>query len=264
MLSPNQSRSLFTGSTVFAVVLFFNLNITSAMAQTPPMGWSQVSNSIVRNVCPPNGFGGSSYAFTSNCNGMINAWSGGVLDTTRNRFILWGGGHSDYFGNELYALDLNTMTLSRLTDPGLPVVSGTACPESLVNGTQPNSRHTYGGLAYMPNVDKMFSYGGALATCGNASRSTWLFNFANNQWEAKSPTGTIPLGDYGIVSAYDPNTGKVFLHDSLDLYTYSPTTNAYQKLTSNGTGIDYHMTAVIDPVRKKFVILGGTQAWVYN
>src|SRR5262249_6396031 len=158
------------------------------------------------------------------------------------------------------SLDLNTLVLSRLTDPGLPVA--TACPESLVNGTQPNSRHTYGGIAYMPNADKMFVFGGSLATCGNASVRTWAFNFATNQWETVNPTATAPRGDYGIVSAYDSNTGKVFLHDSLDLYSYSPVSNSYQKLTTNGTGIDYHLSATIDPRRKKFVILGHSQAWI--
>src|SRR5262249_30084751 len=55
-----------------------------------------------------------------------------------------------------------------------------------------------------------------------------------------------------------------FLHDSIDLYTYNPLSNVYQKLTSNDDLIDYHLTAVIDPVRKKFVMLGGTQSWVYD
>jgi len=178
------------------------------------------------------------------------------MDTTRNRLIVWGGGHSDYSGNELYALDLNNLSITRLTAPGVPVAS--ACPESIVNGTQPNSRHTYDGIEYMPNVDRLWIFGGSLATCGYANQGTWMFSFSTNQWENKNPTGTLPRGDLGIVSAYDPNTGKVFVHDSLDLYAYDSNTNSYQKLTNNGTGIDYHMTAAIDPKRKKFVIIGGT------
>src|SRR5207244_8986973 len=144
-----------------------------------------------------------------------------------NRMIIWGGGHLNYSGNELYALNLNDLTLTRITDPGLPLA--TACPEALVNGTQPNSRETYDGVQYMPNVDKMFAFGGSLATCGFASQGTWIFNFATNQWEVPNPSGPIPRGDYGILSAYDPNSGKVFVHDSSDLYTYDPLTNSYTK-----------------------------------
>jgi chitodextrinase len=225
-------------------------------------GWFDIPNTHVRSVCPPNNFGGSGYAFHDQCNGLIGAWNGGVFDTIRNRFIFWGGGHHDYLGNEIYSLDMNTLVLSRLTDPAVPVA--TDCPESLAGGTQPNSRHTYGGIQYLPNVDKMFVFGGALATCGNASQATWLFNFSTNQWERKNPSGPLPSGGYGIVTAYDPNTGKVFLHDSSNLFTYSPTTNAYARLTSNGAGLNLYTTATIDPKRKKLVILGGGQAWIYN
>jgi Bacterial Ig domain len=256
---------------VFAFLLFVLSILLIAVAPTlcaatipSTAGWFDISNTHLRSVCPPDNFGGSGYAFTFNCYNVIGAWNGGVFDTARNRLIIWGGGHHDYSGNEVYALDLNTLALSRLTDPGLPVATDPACPESLVNGTQPNSRHTYGGIAYMPNVDKMFVFGGALATCGFASRGTWTFNFATNQWETHNPSGPLPNNNLGIVSAYDPNSGKVFLHDSLDLYSYSPITDSYQKLTNNNSGIDNHLTATIDPKRKKFVILGATQAWIYD
>jgi hypothetical protein len=36
------------------------------------------------------------------------AWGGGAHDTKRDRLIVWGGGHGDYGGNELYAFDVNT------------------------------------------------------------------------------------------------------------------------------------------------------------
>jgi chitodextrinase len=250
------------GATQLLIPLMVLASTAHAATIPSTSGWFDIPNTHVRSVCPPNNFGGSGYAFSDNCNGLIGAWNGGVFDTARNRFIFWGGGHHDYLGNEIYALDMNTLALSRLTDPAVPVATG--CPESLAGGTQPNSRHTYGGIQYMPNVDKMFVFGGALATCGNASQATWLFNFSTNKWEATSPSGPLPNFDYGIVTAYDPNTGKVFVHDSSNLFAYSPDTNSYQQLTHNNNGIDYHMTATLDPKRKKFVILGGGQAWIYD
>jgi len=252
---------------IIRLALAFVCLTVTAQAQIPSTtGWYPIPNTHLRDVCPPNGFGGSGYDFTGFCSTVIDAWNGGVMDTTRNRLIIWGGGHTDYYGNELYALNLNTLVLSRITDPGLPLASPSPCQESIVNGTQPNSRHTYGGLTYLPTLDKMFVFGGAMAcSIGVFSDGTWLFNFGTNQWEAKNPTGTIPQPQPGIVTAYDPNTGKVFLHDLADLYTYTPSTNTYVRLTNNGNySIDYNMTAAIDPVRKKFVILGGGQAWVYN
>src|SRR5215831_10704175 len=176
--------------TLLLIMLLSAVTLSEAATIPSTTGWFDIPNTHLRSVCPPNGFGGSGYGFNDYCNGVIDAWNGGVFDTTRNRLIIWGGGHHDYSGNEIYSLDMNALTLSRLTDPAVPVA--TACPESLAGGAQPNSRHTYGGIQYMPNVDKMFVFGGSLATCGNASQGTWLFDFATNQWAAQTPTGPIP------------------------------------------------------------------------
>ena len=248
---------------VFFLITLLAMDGTAALPSS--LGWYAIPNTRLRSVCPPNNFGGSSYQFASLCNGVTEAWNSGVMDTTRNRLIIWGGGHNDYSGNELYALNLNSLTLTRLTDPGLPVADPLVCPASLVNGTQPNARHTYDGIAYIANVDRMFVYGGAISCGGGMSSDlTWTYNFATSQWENRNPTGTKPRQDLGLVSAYDPNTGKVFVHDTLDLYAYTFSSNSWQKLTSNNTGIDYHLAGTIDPVRKKFVMVGGGQAWVYD
>src|SRR5262245_58081967 len=49
---------------------------TLACAQSIPSasGWYQIPNSTLRNVCPPNSFGGSSYQFADNCGGVVEAW----------------------------------------------------------------------------------------------------------------------------------------------------------------------------------------------
>jgi hypothetical protein len=244
--------------------LYWIAAIASAQAATIPatIGWYDIPNTHLRSVCPPDNFNGSGYSFRTNCNNVLAAWNSAVLDTLRNRLIIWGGGHNDYPGNEVYALDLNSLTISRLTDPGLPIA--TACPDSIVNGTQPNSRHTYNGLEYAANVDKMFVFGGALSTCGWFTQGVWAFNLSNNQWEKKNPSGPIPRPDPGIVTAYDPNTQKILVHDTMDLYSYDPVADAFQKLSNNGNGIDYHTSAVIDPKRKKLVIVGGGDAWIYD
>jgi hypothetical protein len=79
-----------------------------------------------------------------------------------------------------------------------------------------------------------------------------------------TPSGTNPGGAFGIVSAYDPNSGKVFVHDLTALYTYDPASNAYQKLAGTGGGVNYHCCGVIDPKRKKMVIIGSGDQWVFD
>src|SRR5262245_48838500 len=114
--------------------------------------------------------------------GVISAWSGAAFDRKRNRLVLWGGGHSDYHGNELYAFSTETLTWERLTDP---------TPDPRLNreangdGT-PNSRATYNGLAYLSHSDRFFAIGGALAGNGGA-RTPWTFDFDAKKWTAGAP-----------------------------------------------------------------------------
>jgi hypothetical protein len=183
------------------------------------------------------------------------AWSGGAFDSKRNRLIVTGGGHNDYYGNELYALNLGDLTMTRLNNPGLPLASG--CQEAIANGTQPNSRHTYDGIEYMPNVDRLFVFSGSLACgSGNWGQDTWTFDFATMQWQNMRPGGTLPRGEAGMMTAYDPNTGRVYVHDRQHLYAYDFASNTYTRVSSSAVNLGYHLMATIDPKRKLFVIVG--------
>jgi hypothetical protein len=227
---------------------------TTAGGSTIPLGpgWTQLPNTQLQNVCPPND---SSYAFNSNCSQVIKAWSGGIADTARNRLIVWGGGHNDYYGNEIYALGMSDQKLIRLNNPG-PVADPAANQVALSNGT-PNSRHTYGGLTYIAHADRMFVYGGdPAATFGFASNDTWTLNLATLQWQRMDPTsGGPPANAYGVVSDYDPNTRNVYLHDGQTFWQYTYETNTYKSLDSSSS-ITIYNSAVVDPKRKLFFIIG--------
>ena len=72
------------------------------------------------------------------------------------------------------------------------------------------------------------------------------------------------LGRTRVLTAYDPNTGNVLVHDQVNLFSYNFASNSYVRLSNNGTGIDYHLTGVVDPVRKKFVAIGNGEQWIYD
>jgi hypothetical protein len=201
-------------------------------------------------VCPPET---PQYDFAANCRYVIAAWNSAIADTKRSRLIIWGGGHADYAGNELYALDLGTLRMQRLNEPGSINTSG-KCVETLSDGS-PNSRHTYGGLAYIAHVDRMFSFGGSLNQCGFFSAATWTLDLETLQWRNMNPEGGTPAAQPGVVSDYDPSSHSVFLHDTTDFWQYDFDKNRYKKVGANSP-INYHMNAVIDPKRKMFVIMG--------
>ena len=68
-------------------------------------GWNELPNTMLRDQCPV----GKDYAFQYYCKAVTNAWSGGAYDTKRGQLYIWGGGHADYKGNEIYALDISTI-----------------------------------------------------------------------------------------------------------------------------------------------------------
>jgi hypothetical protein len=222
-------------------------------------GWYEIPSTQIAPLCPSN----PAVEGNTGCRAVISAWNGGIADTIGNRLILWGGGHNDYFGNELYALDLNTLTMSRLTDPSAPT-NVNDCPEAYPDG-RPSARHTYNGLAYLPHQNSMFAYGGSKSVCGGMSDATWAFDLATLNWRKTEPHGIDrPANNPGVVADYDPNSGMVFLSDTLSFFRYDPAANKYQKLNSL-RGVDYHLSGVIDPVRKLFFMIGGpAQFWAID
>jgi hypothetical protein len=216
------------------------------------LGWFQVPNTTLSSVCPS----GASTA----CGNVIAAWSGGVADPSRNRLVVWGGGHTDYSGNEVYALDLNSLTMNRITNPSTPINS---CVAANSDGT-PNSRHTYNGLAYIANQDRMYAFAGSLGcAAGNSGIDTWTFHFTDKSWQQMDPTNGTPPAQianyqgFGDVSDYDPNTGLVFVTDNSSMFTYDYATNKYTNV--GGYSEDYHLTGVIDTKRKLFISAGNGQ-----
>ncbi len=241
---------------------------SSLQAQNLPStpGFYSVPNTKLRNVCPSGSFG--------NCQNVTSAWNGGAVDTRRNRLIVWGGGHADYYGNELYALDLSTSAIQRITDPGLPIASG--CMDAIANGSQPNSRHTYSGVAYMANVDRLFITGGGLSCSGGAEATgnqVWTYNFSatgtGSKWQQMNPSvlGAKPQGTYnGKMASYDPTTGLVFFHDRIHLYSYNFSSNTITQLTFSYSEdlIGWNKTAVIDPDKRKYFAVGGGAVYRYD
>ena len=84
---------------------WFNLDNNIPGAQTQPT--NRVSQ------CPPNAKLNAGY---EGCPSGVFAYSGAVYDIKRNRMIIWGGGDQDYFGNEIYEVNLTgTPKWTRLT-----------------------------------------------------------------------------------------------------------------------------------------------------
>ena len=164
---------------------------------------------------------------------------------------MWGGGHNDYYGNEVYAFNLKTLTWSELSQPSdrTGYTGGPVNPD----GT-PVSSHSYDALTYLPGTNQMF-VGSINDFNGNSYPNTFLFNLSTNTWQqvAKFPGAASP----GTIAAYDSADGNVYaINVATGLEKYNPTTNSWTAV--GGTPVsDYHMTAAIDPAAHLMVAAGG-------
>lgn len=245
------------------------------------LGWQRLPGTALLDQCPSySKFGGTDasgyYWGAEGCTAVIDDWNSGAFDSKRNRLILWGGGHNGYYGNELYALDLaaSPARMVRLNDPGRPPAPSGTCVPSIVNGTQPNSRHIYGGITYVPTVDKLFIVSGGMAcAAGEVAADTWLYSFQTGTWQ-RTDTGAsiIPPGWTarqleGTAADFDPVTGLVFVDNQFGLYTYDVAANTYTPRNVN-TGGYYGRwqgsSCIIDPIRRYFYCIGEGDMWRWN
>lgn len=122
--------------------------VYEAVANLLPGQWYEVPNTRVEDLAPsppPEG----------EIDGIFKGWGGAAYDTARDRLYVWGGGHANYAGNEVYGFDMKELYWSRLTDPSPYPASGVLHADGA-----PMARHTYDTLAYLPTIDRMIVPGG--------------------------------------------------------------------------------------------------------
>jgi hypothetical protein len=197
--------------------------------------WLALPNTTIRTVLPTG--------TTGNPVNITDAWSGGTIDTLRHRMLVWGGGHNDYNGNEVYAVGYGpTASVARIRDPG----------------GSPVSRHTYGAISYIAHTDEMYSTGGATSPLGSIDKNTWCLNLANpNVSGSWASLGNAPVVEtFGYMSCYDPATQRVYLCDRNNLMSFVRSSASYTTHKSISNDITLYFSACIDSTRRRFLMFG--------
>lgn len=234
-------------------------------------GWTQLTNTKLQTVCPPDNFA-QSYGFTTLCVGKITDYSSAVVDTNRNRLIIWGGGHGGYKGNETYSLDLSTKststgtsctgasstcstnasapTMTRLDNPSTFSESadgtsrngggsyGAGCVQA---DAKPVPQHTWGALVFLPQHDAVFQWLG-YDLCGAPDRHIWWFHADTQTWEDKGlPTPATAAnsseGAFCVLNPFPTTPGHesvLCLASRNRLYEYDANDNTATLLAADG------------------------------
>jgi hypothetical protein len=239
------------GRHAFAALVMMQAVMVSAapIDDLAPGNWYRVPSSKLNSVLPGVLVGGD---FES----IMSAWSGGTLDTRRDRLLIWGGGHSNYGGNEVYAFDIAAGSWARLSNPSTPDVASTC----LYPDGKPRSRHTYGYLAYVPESDAMVSFGGSgpwPLGGGPFCRNLHAFLLGTNTWNTNFGP---PVPDSGSMIAWairHPSTGDIWYRGGYagSLMRYEPGAQRWTTYPASPY-IEIDSSPAIDSKRNKLVAVG--------
>ncbi len=241
-----------------AVLSVFVANtVAGPLEDLQPGEWYEVPSSrmdaAAPAVIPPGNTGIPS---------VMNAWCGGAYDTRRERLLVWGGGHQDYSGNEIYAFDMNTLKWSRVSEPSTDV-GGNESSGVYPDGN-PRARHTYNSIQYLASIDRFCAFGsGGLYPSGQTgSARTECFDFQAKHWSALADAK-----NYGIAafSAVDPVAGAVWAGKGI-LTRFDPVANVWGRATEYDNDIEWtnYLTMDIDPKRRLMIAVGAGKVYRWN
>lgn len=202
----SRAQDLLGGKVAGNGTAFVSAGSGSGDGLPPGIGWITLENTDLFSQYPSAR--NTDFPFPASYEGKfgaVYAYSSGAADIDNNRLLIWGGGHNDYCGNEIYALNLEAHppAMNRLNEPSLPSACSkrqggnplsysalnyvealpttpTATPGTFNSCTgitcRPNARHTVDLLNYVPG-GRMWSFGNEVTSAaGIHSVVPWSVN----------------------------------------------------------------------------------------
>lgn len=133
---------------------------------TPAGGWVQVNTSAFSSAWASQAEGGLPPGSYSNPATVVTAWSSMAWDSQRGQLLLWGGGHANYMGNEMYVWRGSDGTWTRGSLPTRMQQYNNTSTFFTVDDASPQSAHTYDNSLYAPVNDMFVTFGGAAFNSG--------------------------------------------------------------------------------------------------
>lgn len=226
---------------------------------------------------------------------VVEPWSSGFLNTVGicdrstgtgqwiagTFYCLWGGGHTDYSGNEMYCFGPLESSSPQwycpraATNP--PYIwsspGSITSAQAFDSNGNPIGRHTYDSLVYLPNQNWMLAlgaYGQTNNGDGNPANTRFNFNLTNP--DINQPWGKLadvpfpfPSNGGGTTAVYDPVYDLVWYGNwggAFGVCYFKPGTNTWSSIgTSSGAvgggSPEDTLTSTIDTKRGIWAIWNG-------
>ncbi|MBW8844399.1 MAG: hypothetical protein JF607_05435 [Burkholderiales bacterium] len=177
----------------------------------------------------------------SDSGAVVRAWSSFTWDSQRGNLLLFGGGHYNYLGNEMYVWNGSTGLWTRGSLP-----SAVFAPDYMVtDNSAPQSAHTYDNNNFLPVNDRFLTFGGATHPYGGIFRAPIdgvITRTGPWMWNPNLADATKIGGSSG--SGYDPSvaggsmwTDRRLSQSGATLASHINGTTAYR--TENGKDVLY-------------------------
>ncbi|HEY9102155.1 Ig-like domain-containing protein, partial [Chitinimonas sp.] len=142
-------------------------NLRTQLEAVPEGGWVKVNLNLYSDVWTPADlrplYGSSNPTpFT-----IINAWSGFAWDPNRGDLIIYGGGHANSPGNDVYRWHGATQLWERASLPSEVIYNPLGFHQTIDGPfNSPIAAHTYDNNSYLPIADRFLVFGGASFNTG--------------------------------------------------------------------------------------------------
>ncbi|NQD36696.1 hypothetical protein HPT27_06635 [Permianibacter sp. IMCC34836] len=143
----------------------------SQVAGLPENSWWLASRNAFHEVWTPAAQRPLNRGRSAEPSRLITAWGGFAWDSKRSSLWLFGGGHGDYSGNDVYVWQAQDGRWQRAALPS-EIRRDEHGIEMAIDGVDmaPIASHTYDNNVYLPRLDRLLSFGGAAYNNGDAWR----------------------------------------------------------------------------------------------
>ncbi len=230
--------------------------------------WYAIPNTALSSVDPnpiPPGVTGPS--------SKIVAWCGAALKRQGSVYMLGAaGGHADYAGNEVDALQLNTAS------PHWVQLRPPSATNMIIDASQfyldlrPSATHTYYASQFINARNRMLVLpSGAMDFAGGLPAPpagwpyprgggyTFTFNMATNDWDAPDyvPVYTGGGDPTACLVAKHPTTEDIYYNRyGQGWWKWTQSANTWTKVNNNNSGAGNYAGAAIDPTRNRMLVVG--------
>jgi hypothetical protein len=197
----------------------------------------------------------------------IMSYSGGWYDAQYHQLCVFGGGHWDYWGNEVWSFDIATLTWTELypPDPQSAYYNyNSNYPGALfypagepIQDARPFSKHTYDLMEYVdgagPIVWGGYSWGDSGTPWCQHCKDTWAFNFSDATWQylydGSNPSPNFDAGSGA--SAFSSQDGLLYVASWGETWVYNHVQNSWTQINSSAP---WHISSTMEYDSKRHVI----------